>query len=307
MRRRHWLVAAGAAALGPVAAQPAAGRVERLPALASKWVVPRPVDVWLPPGYTPDKRYPVLYMHDGQMLFDARSTWNGQAWHADAAVLAQHAAGRLPEMLIVGVWNLPEQRYAEYFPQAALAHVPEPLRSEYVERGQNGKPQGEAYLRFLVDEVKPAVDARYATAPGPGATFVAGSSMGGLASLAALCEHPQVFGGAVALSAHWVRLPTAWGLQRLAQDTVPAALLVWLAARLPRAGSHRLWVDRGTDALDGLYAPALTRFEALLRERGHGPDAAAVRVFEGTGHTERDWAARFGSALAFVAGPAVRR
>jgi enterochelin esterase-like enzyme len=283
--------------------QPSSGRVERLANFASKNVAPRHVDVWLPADYSDTKRYAVLYMQDGQMLFDAHTTWNQQAWMADATVARLVKEGQIPDTLIVGVWNGGDQRYAEYFPQKVLGGAPTTLRHEYVSKAQHGKAQADAYLRFLVEELKPAIDRRYSTKAGPRDTFIAGSSMGGLISLYALCEYPQVFGGAAALSAHWVGIPTAWGADRLRNAALPLAFLNYLAVQLPGPGRHRLWVDRGDDALDSLYAPALSLFADLLRDRGYTDADAVTRVFEGTGHNERDWAARFDAPLQFLLAP----
>jgi len=283
--------------------QPSTGRIERLAHFASTNVAPRHVDVWLPADYSDTKRYAVIYMNDGQMLFDARGTWNQQAWAADAAVARLVKDGKIPDTLIVGVWNGGEQRFAEYFPQKVLAGAPTTLRHEYVSKAQHGKAQADAYLRFLVEELKPAIDRRFSTKAGPRDTFVVGSSMGGLIALYALCEYPQVFGGAAALSAHWVGIPPAWGMARMRNAALPLALLNYLALQLPGAGRHRLWVDRGTDELDSLYAPALALFDDLLHERGYTDGDGVTRVFEGAGHSERDWAARLDEPLQFLLAP----
>lgn len=296
------LVLAATAAAQPLP-QPAGGRVERLANFASKNVAPRHVDVWLPADYSDAKRYAVVYMMDGQMLFDAATTWNKQAWGADAALARLMKEGKAPDTLIVGVWNGGEQRYAEYFPQKVLAATPTTARHEYVSKAQNGRAQADAFLRFLVEELKPAIDRRYPTKAGPRDTFIVGSSMGGLISLYALCEYPQVFGGAAALSAHWVGVPTAWGEARLRNAAFPLAMLNYLAAQLPGPGRHRLWVDRGSDTLDRLYAPALGVFGDLLHERGYTAADGVAKVFEGTGHNERDWAARLAEPLEFLLAP----
>ncbi|HET9823524.1 MAG TPA: alpha/beta hydrolase-fold protein [Burkholderiaceae bacterium] len=304
--RRRWLLGLAMTAAG-ASAQPlpqvGSGRIERLPDMASRHVAPRHVDVWLPADYDASRRHAVLYMHDGQMLFDAGATWNRQAWAVDRAVGAQVKAGRLRDTLVVGIWNHGPERYAEYFPEKALAHAPQAVRREYVEQASNGRSKADAYLRFIVEELKPEIDRRFATLPGREATFVAGSSMGGLISLYALCEHPQVFGGAAALSAHFVGRPTAWGLERVRNAALPLALLDYLSERLPAAGAHRVYIDRGTDALDALYAPALALAAELLRDKGYGPRDAQTRVVEGTGHSETDWARRIGEVLAFVMAP----
>lgn len=304
-----WAGLARAQAAAPAALPvPASGRIERLPDFPSTHVTPRHVDVWLPAGYGPHKRYPVLYMHDGQMLFDPRTTWNRQAWQVDRALARLAAAGRIPETLVVGVWNHGPQRYAEYYPAGFLAQAPAAVQQAYLAEAAHGRLQSDAYLRFLVQELKPAIDARYATVPGPGGSFVMGSSMGGLISLYALCEYPQVFGGAAGLSTHWVGVPTAWGPDRLRNATLPLAALQYLSRRLPAAGRHRIWVDRGDDALDSLYAPGLSMFAELLRDAGYGAHDGLVRTYPGTGHKETDWAARLEEPLAFLlAGPAPER
>ncbi len=205
-----WLAGLGLAAMAPVPAaeapQPAVavGRLERLPAIASAHVDARPVDVWLPAGYSAARRHAVLYVHDGQMLFDARSTWNRQAWDIHLAVDRLMREGRIPPTLVVGVWNNGERRRSEYYPEKFLRYLAEPVRQRLVAEGLAGQPRADAYLRYLVHELKPAIDARYATRPERAATAVLGSSMGGLISIYAFCEYPQVFGGAAGLSTHWV-------------------------------------------------------------------------------------------------------
>jgi enterochelin esterase-like enzyme len=283
--------------------QATAGRIERIERFASRHVAARPIDIWLPEGWRADRRCAVLYMHDGQMLFDPRSTWNGQSWAVDAALSRLMRAGTVPETIVVGIHNIGPERYAEFFPQKALALVAdEATRREYVERAQNGRSLADAYLRFMVEELKPEIDRRFATRPEREATFVMGSSMGGLSSLYALCEHPQVFGGAAALSTHWIGRPSAWGPARARNAQFPLALLAYLARHLPPPGRHRLWTDRGDDALDALYAPAQTMVAELLRDRGWTDANARVRVFNGSGHNERDWAARVDEPLTFLLG-----
>ena len=130
--------------------------------------------------------------------------------------------------------------------------------------------------------------------------MVAGASMGGLISLYALCEYPTVFSGAAGLSTHWVSVAASRSDLDKRQQDLSRAFLAYLEQHLPPAGQHRLWVDRGDDALDSLYEPGLRQFETLLRARGYGPDDAAVRVFPATGHNETDWSKRFAQALAFI-------
>jgi enterochelin esterase-like enzyme len=119
--------------------------------------------------------------------------------------------------------------------------------------------------------------------------------MGGLISLYALTEHPQVFGGAACLSTHWIGY-----FERNAE--VPAAALAYLRQHLPPPGRHRLYMDRGTAELDALYDQAQERVDALMREKGFGAPTFDTRVFEGAGHHERAWAERLHIPLLHLLG-----
>jgi predicted alpha/beta superfamily hydrolase len=282
--------------------EPTTGRIERLESFASHHVAPRHIDVWLPADFSAAKRYNVLYMHDGQNLFDGRLNGTGKSWQADLAVDRLVRAGRIASTIIVGVWNNGAERYAEYYPERVLAFAPPAVRREYVDEASNGKSKADAYLHFIVDELKPAIDRRYPTQPGPEGTFVMGSSMGGLISIYALCEHPQVFGGAAGLSTHWVGKPTAWGRERVRNASLPLAAMAYLSQRLPAPQNHRIYTDRGDDWLDSLYEPAHRMVEEVLRERGYSAANAMTAIAHGSGHTEADWAARLDTPLLFLMG-----
>jgi enterochelin esterase-like enzyme len=296
-------VLAQAASASAAPPQSTVGRIDRIDDIATRHVGARSIDVWLPADYSPLKRYQVLYMHDGQNLFDGRFAFGGKSWQADVVVDRLRKAGRITDTIIVGIWNAGAERYAEYYPEKFLFHAPEAVRREYVEQASNGRSKADAYLRYLVEDVKPAIDRRYATNPGPESTFIVGSSMGGLISLYALCEHPQVFGAAAGLSTHWVGRPTAWGFDRVRNAALPLAAMAYLSLKLPPAGHHRIYTDRGDDRLDSLYAPAHLMVGEVLRDRGYTAADAMTQVLPGTGHNEADWSARLDSVLLFLMGP----
>lgn len=275
------------------------GRIERLANVASRHVGARHVDVWLPADYSPAKRYNVLYMHDGQMLFDARTTWNKQAWDAHLTVARLVAEKRIPDTLIVGIWNNGQLRHSEYFPQKFLALMAEAPRQELIAKALAGQPRADAYLRFLVQELKPAIDARYATRPGRDSTFIAGSSMGGLISVYAMNEYPQVFGGAAGLSTHWVGTSQP-------NSAIPLAAFNYLRDHLAPPDGRRLYQDHGTTELDAMYAPYQRFVDEIVRDRGYTAANSLSRVFEGTGHNERAWAARLEIPLVFLMTGAAR-
>ena len=277
------------------------GRIERLDAVRSQYVESRPIDVWLPPGYSPDKRYAVLYMQDGQMLFDAAKTWNKSAWNVHLALAQLMQEGKVRDTIVVGVPNNGRYRYSEYYPDKYLALAPLDVREDYVRRAQWGYMLSDAYLKFLVLELKPVIDQRFATLPDRANTFVMGSSMGGMISMYALCEYPQVFGGAAGLSTHWVGRPSVWAPpEKLQNSEFPLAALTYLQKNLPAAEDHRIYLDHGTTGLDAIYQPHQTKVDAIGTERGYTPSQWQSRVFEGTGHSEADWAARLDIPLTFL-------
>lgn len=272
------------------------GRIERLANFPSKFVDARHVDVWLPADYRATKRYQVLYMHDGQMLFDASKTWNKQAWDVHLTVDRLVKEGRMPDTLVVGIWNNGKYRHSEYFPQKYLPRMPEAARTRLIAEGLQGQPRSDAYLRFLVEELKPAIDAKYATRAEAASTFLMGSSMGGLISVYAMNEYPKVFGGAAGLSTHWIG-----GLKQNA--AIPLAAFNHLSAELADPATHRLYQDHGTTELDALYAPYQVLVNDIVRERGYEAGKNfETRVFEGTGHNEIAWAARLEIPLLFLMG-----
>ena len=297
---KRWILwMASVCMLNATSAQPlpevSVGRIERLPAIASKHVDPRPVDVWLPADYTPTQRYNVLYMHDGQMLFDASKSWNKQAWDVHLTVDRLVKSGKMPSTIVVGVWNNGALRHSEYFPQKFLDFLPEPTRTTYVDKALQGRGRADAYLRYLVTELKPLIDARYATRTGPEGTFVMGSSMGGLISVYAMNEYPQVFGGAAGLSTHWVGI----GEHNAA---LPLAAYNYMSRHLAEPATHRLYQDHGTTELDAMYGSYQVFVDRIVRERGYTDREFMTRVFEGTGHNERAWAARLDIPLLFLMG-----
>jgi enterochelin esterase-like enzyme len=271
----------------------ASGRIERLANFPSKFVDARHIDVWLPDGYSSGKRYNVLYMHDGQMLFDASTTWNKQAWEADVTLSRLIKAGRIPETIVVGIWNNGKFRHTEYFPQKFLPLVAEPLRAQFIEKALQGKPRADDYLRFIVEELKPAIDRKYSTRAEAASTFIMGSSMGGMISIYAMNEYPQVFGGAAGLSTHWMG-----GAQ--ANAALPLAAFNYLRDHLANPANHRLYMDHGTTELDAGYAPYQRFIDEIVRDRGYDATNSVSRVFEGAGHNERDWAKRLEIPILFL-------
>jgi len=275
-----------------VAVTPAtAGRIETLARVASQNVPARRVDVWLPPGYDGNtaQRYPVIYMHDGQNVFDPLISFGGNSWEVDQAMVRLIRAGHAPAAIIVGIWNIGAGRFNEYMPQKAVSgdvvahYASGPKRPASLLRS-------DAYLKFLVEELKPLIDRSYRTRSDPAHTLVMGSSMGGLISAYALVEYPRVFGLAACISTHW---PAGEG-----------AVIDYLAQHLPKSGTHKIYFDFGTETLDSQYEPHQQRMDAVMRAAGYAEGKDWItRKFPGAEHSERSWRARVETPLQFLLGP----
>ena len=189
----------------------ARGQVERIENFESQFITARNIDVWLPDDYSADKKYAVLYMHDGQMLFDSTRSWNKQEWGVDETMGQLLEEDKIREAIVVGIWNT-EFRHSEYFPQKPFESLPEAFQDSLLSDYKRNETSSlfkmevvsDKYLAFIVKELKPFIDEKYATYSDRANTFIAGSSMGGLISLYALCEYPEVFAGAGCLSTHWI-------------------------------------------------------------------------------------------------------
>ncbi len=266
------------------------GRLLTYPAFASNHVEPRNLCVWLPPGYESPgaKRYPVIYAHDGQNLFDPATAFAGVDWGIDEALVRLAAGGRSSAAIVVGVWNTP-QRYREYDPQRAFEACLSASEQKAYAR-EHGRPVSDAYLRFLVGELKPFVDQRFRTLPGRESTSVLGSSMGGLISAYAVCEYPEVFGAAACLSTHWPALQ--------------GRMVDYLRSALPAPGNNRFYFDFGTETIDAPYEPYQLEVDQVLREAGYREGADWVtRKFPGADHSERAWRSRVDIPLSFLLAP----
>lgn len=277
--------------------QVSAGKIERHENFPSKFVAPRNVDVWLPPNFSPGKKYAVLYLHDGQMLFDSATTWNKQEWGVDETLSKLFAEGKIQPCIVVGIWNTPRRR-EEYFPAKAFDNI-EKNWQDSLRKDLNRplpRPLADEYLKFLVSELKPFIDKKYSTKRGRAHTFTGGASMGGLISLYAICEYPKVFGGAACLSTHF---PLGF---RKDETAFFKGLEIYLRKNLPAPKKHKIWFDFGTETLDAWYEPLQNRVDELMRGRGFSSENWVTRKFEGAEHSEKAWRARFQLPMLFLMG-----
>jgi predicted alpha/beta superfamily hydrolase len=269
---------------GAARASTITGTVQRLGAVSSKFVATRDVIVWLPPGYAdePTRRYPVVYFLDGQNVFDGATSFiPGEEWGADEAADRLIRAGLLPPCLLVAVANT-SARMDEY----TLA------RDE-----EHGGGKAALHQRFVLEELKPRIDREFRTRPDAAHTGVVGSSLGGLAALDLLLEHPQQVGMAGCVS------PAVWWAGGEIVERVRHGRghpgRVWLdigtAESTARATGERPWME-GAQAL-----------HAALVARGwrDGADLHYEEI-DGARHNEAAWRARVDRVLLFLLAPAAR-
>lgn len=261
----------------------------------------RTVDVWVPVRHTDGKPLSVLYMHDGQMIFDHKHTWNRQSWDAHGVARSLLILKKTPPFLIVGVHSIGERRHADYFPQKPFEAMTERQRRKISNQlkligRSKGRfaPDSDDYLRFLVEELKPFIDSTYPVLTDREHTCIAGSSMGGLISLYALCEYPETFGAAACLSTHWP------GTFTVKKNPFPEAMRSYLRSALPPPLHHRIWFDHGDQTLDALYPQLQAQVDTLLREKGYGPNQWTTRTYPGTDHSEKSWSHRLPEVLEWL-------
>lgn len=266
------------------------------------------VDIWVPDSAylagpsataaTSLAKLPVIYMHDGQNLFDATTTWNGQSWEVDRMMERLVGSGMARPAIVVGVHSDSGKRVAELMPTKAVVNAGlDSLLNEVKLKGV--PPYGDEYAAFLVKTLKPYVDARYNTDPSPVSTTVAGSSMGGLMSLYALCEYPETFGNALCLSTHWSGSPAI-------KDLFAGALYDYASAYIPMPTGEgyrrKLYFDHGTTTIDADYGPYEERVLEMVRQKGYDERSLASYVDEGAAHEENAWARRLWRPLLFLLG-----
>ncbi len=279
------------------------GKIERIENFQSKYVTSRNIDIWLPEGYSDGATYAVLYMHDGQMLYDAENSWNKQAWNVDDVATDLFETNKIQNFIVVGIWNGGETRHPDYFPQKPFEHLSaiekDTVSAQLQKSGRTKgifKPQSDDYLKFLVKELKPYIDKKYAVYTNRENTFIAGSSMGGLISIYAICEYPEVFGGAACLSTHWV------GTFTLDNNPVPNSFISYLSENLPKPKGHKIYFDCGNKTLDAMYPEIQRKVDSVMVVKGYDKTHWMTRYFPGESHSEISWNKRVHIPLEFLFG-----
>jgi predicted alpha/beta superfamily hydrolase len=238
--------------------------------------------VWLPPGYEDAEnsvtRYPVLYLNDGQNLFEPSTSFTGVEWQVDETAERLIREEQVPPMIVVGIDNAGKDRLREYMPYRSLS--PAMLRV-----------QGSRYPNFLIKEVMPFISRTYRIASGPENTGLGGSSLGALISLYTVASHPGWFGGLLLES------PSLWASNRQ----------MIKESRAVKQWPERIFLGTGTaeagrEDRDRSMVDDVRELAAIFRRAGLNDHRIKLVVEEGATHHESAWARRFPDALAFLFG-----
>ncbi len=245
---------------------------------------PRHVTVWLPDGYeSGTQRYPVLYMTDGQNLFDPRIANTGIDWGVDESITRLAEAGRIRPPIVVAAWSS-ASRVTDYSPWH----------------------DAPSYARFLIAEIKPRVDREFRTLDGPGNTFAMGSSMGGLLSFYLVSEHSRVFGACGCLSSHFpfsAKMAANWRGEKTGRPDATPYILRDIKSGRTVPPQTRYWFDYGGKGLDASYGPTHRAVRRWLRSQGLVEERDfVVRRYPGADHNEAAWRARLDDPMEYLFG-----
>jgi predicted alpha/beta superfamily hydrolase len=234
----------------------------------------RTIIIYLPPNYDEQSadRYPVLYLHDGQNVFD-RATSIGEEWQVDEKAQAMILAGEIAPIIVVGIYNTGVHRIDEYAPTPVA---------------EKGGGHADDYGRMLVEELKPFIDCTYKTLPSAASTAIGGSSLGGLLTMHLGLRYPTAFSTLAAMS------PSVWWDDRVILREVEA---------LPQKLPLRIWLDAGTAEGEQVIANARALRDALVAKGWTIGDDLVYLEAPGGEHNEQSWGARIDAVLRFLFPP----
>lgn len=265
----------------------------------SNYIPPRKVDFWLPHGYSEKETYAVIYMQDGQMLFDSEITWNHEEWMVDEVSAKLMDEGTTRKFIVVAPYNINQLRHSEYFPQKPFESLPVRVQDSLFKEAERDNfkldsVSSDNYLKFLVKELKPYVDKHFNVAKNKKQTFVMGSSMGGLIAMYAICEYPNVFGGAACLSTHWP------GNNPKNGDLLANAFFEYMKDHVPSSKDHKFYFDYGTKTLDKFYPKYAPVVDGIFKNAGYDSSNFQNLEFESADHSELSWQKRIHVPLTFL-------
>lgn len=276
------------------------GTIVEINNFQSKFIIPHHVDVWMPDGYNKKEKYAVVYMNDGEEMFDTSSSSVKNGWAMDETITALLKEDKIKKCIVVAIWSTGHLRHGEYFPQKPFETFSEKEKDSFYQVKYPVKPmlqskvQSDNYLKFLVKELKPFVDKNYSTLKDEKNTFIGGSSMGALISWYAVCEYPKVFGGAACLSTHWP------GLLPSKNPIIFNALNQYLQTHTPSFKNHLFYFDHGSLFPDNFYKSPQKLVDSTFAQNGYTTQNYVSKEFIKEGHNNASWKKRLDIPLLFL-------
>lgn len=274
------------------------GKILRIDSFPTKFITPRSIDIWLPENYSQSKKYAVLYMHDGQMLFDSTTTWNKQEWKIDEVATQLMQQNITRDFIVIGIHNIPEIRWLDLFPEKSLKYLNDKQISGLISLSNSKVSlndfKGDEYLQFLVKDLKPYIDTTFSVYSNKENTFVAGSSMGGLMSMYAISEYPNIFQGAACVSTHWP------GAKPKENNVLSKSILKYVEDNIPNSKNHKIYFDYGDKTLDKYYPKFSSTIDSLYFLKGYNSSNFKNIFFPGENHSEKSWQKRIHIPLTFL-------
>ncbi len=274
------------------------GDLERISSFPSEFIVDRRVDIWTPKGA--EGPFKVLLMHDGQMLFQSDSAWNGQEWGIDESLDSLYKLDQIGEVMVVAVWNVYRHRHRNYFPQKPFENLSQAEQDTLLNIKRPGQenllfsaaPNSDDYLKFFFKELIPYIKDRYPIQKKE--LYMLGSSMGGLISLYAAMEYPKELKGVACLSTHWPGIFVNDG------NPIPDAFLKYLEQNEKAAKKTKWYFDRGDATLDAMYPIHQDRVDLLFKNWELDSDQFQSLVFPGAPHEETAWRKRIPQIVLYL-------
>ena len=285
------------------------GEIHRVENFFSKHVAQRNIDIWLPNNYNENKKYSVIYMHDGGALFGKRTSQGvfGDKLKADEVATKLLAEKKSKEFIIVGIYNTGMTRWNEYYPKKSFKYLDQSFKDSLeilYDKGANySKMMADDYLRFIVEELKPFIDKEFSVYNNVEETYIAGSSMGGLISMYATFEYPEIFSGAACISTHW--LGSSRNKNGEYDRRFPFSIFDYMQDNIPDSTNHRFWFDYG-DAqgdLDSYYVDYAPYLDSIFNKNGYDSKKFKNIRYFGEKHNEKSWTKRLDEIFEFLLKP----
>ncbi|MAJ83064.1 MAG: esterase [Flavobacteriaceae bacterium] len=283
------------------------GHLFRVNEFQSKHVKSRNVDIWVPQDYSNKKKYSVIFMHDGGSLFGKKSTGWGSKWKADQVAAQLLDQNKVKDFIIVGIYNTAMTRWNEYFPAKSFNYLEKSFKDSLVKYYENRNDItsliADDYLKFIVYELKPFIDKNFSVNVEAKETYISGSSMGGLISMYAIFEYPEIFSRAACISTHWVGI----GRNKNGEydKRIPFSIFNYMKNNVPSAKNHRIWFDYG-DAkgdLDSYYVDYADYVDTIFSEKGYSNKNFRNIRFRGEKHNAVSWNKRLDQIFEFLLNP----